>query len=606
MAPSPMGRSRGVTEKPVNFKNTWIKIIKYCKAYLPTIILSLVAVVIATVLQIVGPDKLKDMTNEISNGVPEIIAGAPVLNGAINLDVVVNIAISLVIIYSLSLVFNFIQNYVMASVTQKISKQMRTDFSEKINKLPLNYFDKTSHGEVLSRITNDVDTIGQTLNQSVPNLVSSVVLLFGSVFMMFYTNWILALVAISSSIIGFILMIVIMSKSQKQFTAQQVGLGEINAHVEEVYTNHNVVRIYNGSKTEIRKFEKINKNLYNSAWKSQFFSGLMMPLMGFIGNFGYVSVCVVGAVLVLGNGLSFGVIIAFMLYIRLFTQPLSQIAQALNGLQRTAAAGERVFEFLDEVEIIDESNKVAQLSNVKGKVDFEHVNFGYLPGKTIIHDFSAKIKAGQKVAIVGPTGAGKTTMINLLMRFYELNSGNIKLDDIDISQITRENVHEQFCMVLQDTWLFEGTIFENIIYSKKDTTREQVIAACKEVDLHHFIMTLPNGYDTILNDKASISEGQKQLITIVRAMIKNAPLLILDEATSNVDTRTEIQIQKAMDELMKGRTSFVIAHRLSTIKNADLILVMKNGDIIESGMHSELLELNGFYAELYNSQFETY
>ncbi len=602
MSSGPMG-NRNSVEKPTNFKETWIKIIKYCKSYMPVIILSFMAIIIATAFQIIGPDKIKDMTNEVGKGVPKIVDGQVIIE-SINLEVVVDIAILLVFFYATSFVLNFIQNIIMANVTQKISKQMRSDFSKKINKLPLSYFDKTSHGDILSKITNDVDTIGQTLNQSIPNLISSIVLFFGSLFMMFITSWILAIVAILSTIVGFVLMMVIMKNSQKYFVAQQTGLGDINAHIEEIYTNHNVVKVYNGSKEEIKEFKIINKKLYNSAWKSQFLSGLMMPIMGFIGNFGYVCVCVVGAALAMNGTISFGVIVAFMLYIRLFTQPLSQIAQALNSLQRTAAAGERVFEFLDEKELSNESNKKLSLANVSGKVDFDHVRFGYVEGKTIINDFSAQIKPGQKIAIVGPTGAGKTTIVNLLMRFYEIDSGNILMDGINTKDIPRENLHDQFCMVLQDTWLFEGTILDNIIYSKENVTKEQVLEASRAVGLHHFIMTLPDGYNTMLNDKASISEGQKQLITIARAMIKDSPLLILDEATSNVDTRTEIQIQEAMDKLMKGRTSFVIAHRLSTIKNADLILVMKNGDIIESGNHLDLLDKKGFYADLYNSQFE--
>jgi ATP-binding cassette subfamily B protein len=422
--------------------------------------------------------------------------------------------------------------------------------------------------------------------------------------MMFYNSWILALVAIGSSFIGFALMIIIMSKSQKYFKIQQQGLGNINGHIEEIYSGHNVVKAYNGERNAKKTFEDINGSLYNSGWKSQFMSGLMMPIMNFIGNFGYAAVCVVGAALVMKGTISFGVIVAFMIYIRLFTQPLSQLAQSMQQLQRTAAASERVFEFLDEEELDDESHKIKKLKNVKGDVEFKNVRFGYEKDKTIINDFSANVKAGQKIAIVGPTGAGKTTMVNLLMRFYEIDGGEIYIDGIPISRVTRENVHDQFCMVLQDTWLFEGTIKENIIYSKHGVTDKEVIDACKSVGIHHFIRTLPQGYDTVLNDKASLSVGQKQLVTIARAIIQNSPLLILDEATSSVDTRTEKLVQDAMDKLTQGRTSFVIAHRLSTIKNADLILVMKDGDIIESGNHKELLEKGGFYAELYNSQFE--
>jgi len=492
----------------------------------------------------------------------------------------------------------------MATMSAKISKNMRTDISAKINKIPLKYFDKTSYGDVISRVTNDVDTIGQTLNQSLDNLVRAITMFAGSITMMFITNWIMALTAIGTSLVGFAIMMVIMSKSQKHFKAQQQGLGDINGHIEEIYSGHNVVKVYNGGKNAAKTFEAINGTLYESGWKSQFMSGLMMPVMMFIGNIGYVAVCVVGAVLTMNGMIGFEVIVAFMLYIRLFTQPLSQLAQSMQQLQRTAAASERVFEFLDEEELTDESGKLQKMENVKGDVEFRNVRFGYDKDRTIIKDFSVKVKAGQKVAIVGPTGAGKTTMVNLLMRFYEIDSGDICIDGIPISQVTRENVHDQFCMVLQDTWLFEGTIKENIIYSKQGVTNEAVEIACKAVGLHHFIRSLPQGYDTVLNDRANLSVGQKQLVTIARAMIQNAPLLILDEATSSVDTRTERIVQVAMDKLTKGRTSFVIAHRLSTIKNADMILVMKDGDIIETGSHTELLKNGGLYADLYNSQFD--
>lgn len=600
MGPGPMG---GVAEKPKNFKETWGKLIAYCKNYMPAVVVALVLAAIGTVLQIVGPDKLKEITNEIMKGLPALVNGKQIL-GTIDLSAVKSIAFLLVAFYAGSTVLSFIQSYMMATITQKISKNMRTGISQKINRMPLKYFDKVSYGDVLSRVTNDVDTIGMTMNQSIGNLVTSITMFVGSAIMMFYNNWIMALTAIGSSIFGFVFMSIIMMKSQKYFVRQQNDLGAANGHVEEVYSGHNVVKAYNGGKEAKRIFENVNQNLFDSGWKSQFMSGMMMPFMAFIGNFGYVAVCVVGAALAMNGTISFGVIVAFMIYIRLFTQPLSQIAQAFQNLQRTAAASERVFEFFDEEELSDESQKAKRLENVKGDVEFRHVKFGYTPDKTIIHDFSAKIRAGQKVAIVGPTGAGKTTMVNLLMRFYELDSGEILLDGIPESQVRRENVHEQFGMVLQDTWLFEGTIKENIIYCKQGVTDGQVIAACKAVGLHHFIKTLPHGYDTPLNDKANLSQGQKQLVTIARAMIQNAPMLILDEATSSVDTRTELLIQEAMDKLTQGRTSFVIAHRLSTIKNADLILVMKDGDIIESGSHLELLAQGGFYADLYNSQFE--
>ena len=598
----PMG-GMGGGEKAKDFKGTWGKLIRYCKGYMTVILTALVIAALGTVLQIAGPDKLKDMTNEITKGLPAMINGAPVM-GAIDFNAVFNIGILLICFYGASGIFSFTENFIMATVTAKISKQMRTDISKKINNLPLKYFDKVSYGDVISRMTNDVDAIGQTLNQSLDNLVRSITMFAGSLVMMFYNSWILALVAIGSSFIGFALMIIIMSKSQKYFKIQQQGLGNINGHIEEIYSGHNVVKAYNGERNAKKTFEDINGSLYNSGWKSQFMSGLMMPIMNFIGNFGYAAVCVVGAALVMKGTISFGVIVAFMIYIRLFTQPLSQLAQSMQQLQRTAAASERVFEFLDEEELDDESHKIKKLKNVKGDVEFKNVRFGYEKDKTIINDFSANVKAGQKIAIVGPTGAGKTTMVNLLMRFYEIDGGEIYIDEIPISRVTRENVHDQFCMVLQDTWLFEGTIKENIIYSKHGVTDKEVIDACKSVGIHHFIRTLPHGYDTVLNDKASLSAGQKQLVTIARAIIQNSPLLILDEATSSVDTRTEKLVQDAMDKLTQGRTSFVIAHRLSTIKNADLILVMKDGDIIESGNHKELLEKGGFYAELYNSQFE--
>lgn len=595
---------RGPVEKPKNFKKTLSQLVKYSKSYISVVIIALILASIGTILQIIGPDRLKDMTNEIIKGLPALVNGQPVV-GSIDIKAISNIAWILVFFYASSAILNFTQGFIMATITQKITKSMRTDISQKINRLPLKYFDKSSHGDVLSRVTNDVDAIGQTLNQSVGTLVTAVTMFIGSLIMMFYNSWILALTAVASSLIGFIFMTFILKKSQKYFGLQQKSLGSINGHIEEIYSGHNIVKAYNGGKEAKRVFEEINDNLYNSAWKSQFLSGLMMPLMNFIGNFGYVAVCIVGATLVMNDIISFGVIVAFMIYIRLFMQPLSQIAQAANNMQRAIAAGERVFEFLDESELSDESQKVKALQNIKGEVEFKHVKFGYNPDKTIINDFSVKVKQGQKVAIVGPTGAGKTTIVNLLMRFYELDGGEILLDGTPISQVPRENVHEQFCMVLQDTWIFEGTIKENIIFSKQGVSDEQVINACKTVGLHHFIKTLPDSYNTVLNDKASLSEGQKQLITIARAMIQNAPLLILDEATSSVDTRTERIVQAAMDKLTVGRTSFVIAHRLSTIKNADMILVMKDGDIVESGNHNELLEKDGFYASLYNSQFET-
>ncbi len=602
MSHRPMGKG-GANQKARDFKGTWGKLIAYIRVYLPYIIAALILAAIGSALQIIGPDRIKLMTNEISKGLPALVDGVPVLN-AIDLDAVSAIAIGLVLFYSFSALFSFVENFIMATVTAKISHKMREDISSKINRLPLSYFDRTSYGDVLSRINNDVDSIGRTLNNSLDNLVKAVTMFVGSLIMMFYNSWILALVAIGSTFIGFILMIFIMSKSQKYFSEQQAGLGDINGHIEEVYSGHLVVKAYNAEESAKEVFKSINESLYDSSWKSQFLSGLMMPIMSFIGNFGYVAVSIVGATLLMKGQLSFGVIVAFMMYIRLFTQPLSQMAQSMQQLQTTAAASERVFEFLNEKELEDESHKTETIGVAKGMVTFENVHFSYEPGKPIIHNFSTHVKPGQKIAIVGPTGAGKTTLVNLLMRFYEIDSGEIYIDGINIADVTREDVHNQFCMVLQDTWLFEGTVAENIVYSKENVSREQVISASKAVGLHHFIQTLPEGYDTVLSDADSLSAGQKQLVTIARAIIQDAPLLILDEATSSVDTRTERLVQAAMDRLTEGRTSFVIAHRLSTIKDADMILVMRNGDIVESGDHESLLSQNGFYTDLYNSQFE--
>ncbi|MCL1835292.1 MAG: ABC transporter ATP-binding protein/permease [Oscillospiraceae bacterium] len=593
----------GADEKAKDFKASWGKLLNYCRDYLPVIIVALAIAAMGTTLQFLGPDRIKDMTNEIAKGLPAVLNGVPVL-GSIDFNAVTGVAILLVCFYVGSALLNFVCNFLMATITARIAKSMRTDISRKINKMPLKYFDRSSHGDVISRVTNDVDAIGQTLNQSLDGLVRAITMFVGSIIMMFYTNWIMAVTAIGSSLFGFAFMAFILSKSRKHFTAQQQGLGDINGHIEEIYSGHNVVKVYNGSRAAKKTFEGINTKLYESGWKSQFLTGLMMPIMQFVGNFGYVAVCVVGAVLAINKTITFGVIMAFIMYVRFFTQPLSQLAQAMQQLQRTAAASERVFEFFDEEELDDESGKAQKLESISGDVEFRNVHFGYDKDKTIINDFSAKVGAGQKVAIVGPTGAGKTTMVNLLMRFYDVDSGEILIDGVPTSSVTRENVHEQFCMVLQDTWLFEGTIKENIIYSKAGVSDEEVAAACRAVGIHHFIRALPDGYGTVLNDKVSLSEGQKQLLTIARAMIQNAPLLILDEATSSVDTRTESIVQEAMDKLTQGRTSFVIAHRLSTIKNADTILVMRDGDIVENGTHTELLAAGGFYAELYNSQFE--
>ncbi|KZE72020.1 ABC transporter [Paenibacillus jamilae] len=594
----PMGsgptEGMGTGKKANDFRKNIRQLLSYIKAYAPMIILSMVLALAGSVFNVIGPDKLSDIANLIQEG---IVTG-------IDINAIEKIVLVLVVLYGLGLIFNYFQGFITVTVSQRLTKKIRTELSQKINHMPLKYFDATSYGNVLSRVTNDVDTIGQTLNNSLGTLVSALATFVGALIMMLYTNWIMTITGIIATVIGFSLMTVIMKHSQKYFVAQQAELGQINGHIEETYAGHNVVKVYNGERAAKEVFHDINGRLYTNAWKSQFMSGLMMPVMMFIGNFGYVAVCIVGALLVNQHVITIGTIVAFMVYIRLFTQPLSQLAQAATNLQSAAAASERVFEFLGEEELADESDKTVRLDNAKGDVVFEHVRFGYNEDHMIIKDFSMKAKAGQKIAIVGPTGAGKTTLVNLLMRFYELNGGEIYIDGTPISQLTRENVHKLFCMVLQDTWLFEGTIRENIVFSQEHVTDEQIEAACRAVGLHSFLKTLPQGYDTVLDDKANLSAGQKQLITIARAMIKDAPMLILDEATSSVDTRTELLIQQAMDRLTVGKTSFVIAHRLSTIKNAGLILVMKDGNIIETGNHEELLSKGGFYADLYNSQFE--
>ena len=523
----------------------------------------------------------------------------------IDMERILQIGLLLVTFYLLSYILSTTQGFLMATVTQRVSKQMRSDISRKINRLPMWFYNRTTTGDVLSRVTNDVDTIGQSLNQSIGTLVSAVVLFLGSLIMMLVTNVWMTVTAVLASVLGFSIMLAITSRSQKYFIRQQQHLGDLNGHIEEIYAGHTVVKAYNGEAEAEQTFDQMNQKLCESNFKAQCLSGMMMPVMNFIGNLGYVAVCVVGGAMALNGKITFGVIVAFMMYVRYFTQPLSQIAQAVQSLQSAGAAGERVFEFLEAEEMEDETGKIEQLSNVKGEVTFEHVKFGYEDSDaTIIHDFSAVAKPGQKVAIVGPTGAGKTTMVNLLMRFHEIQGGKICIDGTPTNTMKREAVHAQFCMVLQDTWLFEGTVRENLIYCEKGIREEKMRAACKAVGLDHFIRTLPNGYDTVLDDQVNLSQGQKQQLTIARAMIADKPMLILDEATSSIDTRTERQIQTAMDQLMEGRTSFVIAHRLSTIKNADLILVLKDGDIIESGTHEELIAKNGFYADLYNSQFE--
>ena len=573
----------------------------YIRGFQLPFLLAVIGAIVSATITVIGPDKLKEITNTITKGLTPTATG---MIPGINLDKVGKIALTLAILYVISAVVGYIQSFTVATIVQRFSQRLRKAIQTKINKVPLSYFDSHSQGDTLSRVTNDVDLLGQSLNQSLGTLVTSTMLLIGSIFMMFHSNVSMALTAIGSVLIGFVLVMVIMGSSQPLFKRQQNNLAAINGYVEEIYSGHNVVTSYNAAGETSETFKKLNTNLYKSMWQSQFLSGIMMPLMIFVGNFGYVMVCVVGAVKVINGDITMGDIVAFMTYVRIFSQPLSQIAQAFTQMQSATAAMSRVFEFLEEEEMEDESHKERQLSDVKGEVTFDNVFFGYSKDKTIIHDFSAVAKPGQKVAIVGPTGAGKTTIVNLLMKFYEIDKGQIAIEGVDTRLMSREEVHDQFSMVLQDTWLFEGTIKENLIYNQENITDEQVVAAAKAVGVHHFIMTLPDGYDTYLDDSVTLSIGQKQLLTIARALLKDAPLLILDEATSSVDTRTEELIQKAMDKLMEGRTSFVIAHRLSTIKNADLILVMKDGNIIEQGSHDELMTEGGFYADLYNSQFE--
>jgi ATP-binding cassette subfamily B protein len=576
-------------------QNTWSKLLRYCRKYVPVIVIALICAAAGTVITLFGPDKLSEITDKITAG---LVSG-------IDMDGITTIGITLVVIYSIGALLSLSQGLIMSNITQKVSKKLRTDLAHKMNKLPISYYNKSATGDILSRVTNDVDTIGQALNQSIGTVVTAVAMFIGSIIMMLRTNVIMTITAVVATIIGFGLMAIIMKKSQKYFASQQEYLGKINGHVEEVYTGHNVVKAYNGEAQMRSTFQTLNKGLKDSAFKAQFLSGLMPPLMGFIGNLGFVAVCVVGAVLAMKGTISFGVIVAFIMYVRYFTQPLSQIAQAAQNLQSASAAGGRVFEFLEAEEMEDESMKQRTLATAEGKVRFDQVQFAYENSENlIIKNFSTDVKPGQKVAIVGPTGAGKTTLVNLLIRFNELTGGEIYIDDTPISSLTRENIHDLFCMVLQDTWLFEGTIKENLIYNQQNISDDKIEEACKAVGLHRFIQTLSGGYNTVLNDKVNLSAGQKQQLTIARAMLKDAPMLILDEATSSVDTRTELLIQQAMDKLMEGRTSFVIAHRLSTIKNADVILVLKDGDILESGSHAELLAQNGFYAELYNSQFE--
>ncbi len=646
----PRGRN---FEKSKDFKGSMKRLLGNLRPWKVFLTIALTLAMISAILALIAPNKLSDLTDEITKGLTpnmnektiqeiltdenisvedkmafqqflqnsekeesELLAEMDALPDAVydkikptmNIDKIKSVAILLAFFYIISAIFGYIQSFILTGISNKFAKNLRTQISDKINTLPLKYFDQHETGDVLSRITNDVDTIAQHLNQSLSVLVTSITLFIGSIIMMFITNWIMAVTAIIASSLGFACMGFILGKSQKYFIQRQIELGNLNGHIEEIYSGHNVVKAYNGEKKASEEFDALNDKLFNCNRKSQFLSGLMQPIMGFVGNFGYVAVCVVGALLTMNNVISFGVIVAFMIYVRLFTNPLSQIAQAFTFLQSTAAASERVFELLDETEMQDERELKKHLSReeVKGEIEFKHVKFGYDENKIIIKDFNAKVKPGEKIAIVGPTGAGKTTMVNLLMKFYDIDSGDILIDGVSMKQLTRENIHDLFVMVLQDTWLFEGTIRDNLKFNKEGLNDEQIMAACKTVGIDHFIRTLSGGLNAKIGDNDSISQGQKQLMTIARGMLEDAPFLILDEATSNVDTRTEELVQKAMDKLTQGRTSFIIAHRLSTIKNADLILVMKKGNIVEQGNHEELLALNGFYAELYNSQFEKF
>ncbi len=601
------GMGSGAGEKAKDFKSAVKRLLKELGKFKILIVIALVLAVAGAVLSISAPNRLSKLTDEIQAGIVPKVENGQMIMPEMDMEAIKSIALSLVILYACSAICTFIQSICMTEVANNFARSLRTRISVKINKLPLSYFDRHQSGDTLSRVTNDVDTIAQTMNQSLGSLVSNITLFLGSIIMMFYTNWIMALTAIVSSLLGFMGMFAVLSKSQKYFVAKQEELGNLNGHIEEVYSGLNVVKAYNGKKESDQKFDEYNQKVCEANRKSQFLSGIMQPIMNFIGNFGYVAVCIVGALLTMNNIISFGVIIAFITYVRLFTNPLSQIAQSMTSLQSTAAASERVFEFLDEKEMSDQSNITKSLdkNNVKGKIEFDNVVFQYDNNdKPTIKNFTATAEPGQKIAIVGPTGAGKTTMVNLLMKFYDINSGDIRIDGVSTKELSRENIHSLFTMVLQDTWLFEGTVKENIIYNQENVSDEKVKEVCKEVGLDHFIRTLPKGYDSYLSENDSVSAGQRQLLTIARGMIQDSPFLILDEATSNVDTRTEELVQVAMDKLTEGRTSFIIAHRLSTIKNADLILVMKDGNIVEQGNHEQLMAKNGAYAELYNSQFE--
>lgn len=599
----PMGGPiAGGFEKPKDFKGTFSKLLNYLSPYKFRLIIVLIFAIGSTAFSIAGPKILGKATTKIYEGLISKISGVD--GGGIDFEYILNIVLLLVGLYIISSLFSYIQGFIVSGVAQKVSYKLRKEISEKVNRLPLKYFDSVSHGDVLSRVTNDVDTVSQTLNQSMSQIITSAITLIGVLIMMISISWQMTIAAVLILPLSMVLIMAVVNKSQKYFKAQQNSLGKVNGHIEEIYGGHNIMKAFNGEEEAVEKFRKINGELYNSAWKSQFLSGMMMPIMNFIGNLGYVAVSMLGGWYAVRKVIEVGDILSFIQYIRSFNQPIRQVAQISNILQSTAAAAERVFEFLEEDEEVEETKTPVKLDNLEGRVTFENVKFGYNDDKIIIKDFSANIEPGQKVAIVGPTGAGKTTIVKLLMRFYDLKEGRILIDGHDIRDFTRRDLRDSFGMVLQDTWLFSGSIMENIRYGRLDATDEEVIEAAKAAHADRFIRTLPAGYNMIINEEASnISQGQKQLLTIARAILADPKILILDEATSSVDTRTEILIQKAMENLMKGRTSFIIAHRLSTIRDADIILVMKDGDIVEQGTHEELLRKNGFYAELYNSQF---
>ena len=603
MGRGPMGHGHGAAmgEKANDFSGTMKQLMKYMSKYKIAIIAVLLFAIGSTVFSIVGPKILGKATTKIFEGLMAKVSGT----GGIDFGAIEKILLILVCLYLVSALFSFVQGYIMSGISQKISYEMRNQISEKINRMPMKYFDTKTHGEILSRITNDIDTLGMSLNQSLTQLITSVTTMVGILIMMLSISWLMTLAALVIIPLSLFAVRKVVGRSQKYFKKQQRFLGHVNGLVEENYGGHQIVRVFNKEEEVTEQFNKLNDELYDSAWKSQFLSGMMQPLMAFIGNLGYVMVSILGGWLAIRKTIEVGDIQSFIQYVRNFTQPINQLAQVANQLQSTAAAAERVFEFLDEEEEDQTVINPADVNDIKGNIEFEHVNFGYKENKTIIHDFSVNVKKGQKIAIVGPTGAGKTTIVKLLMRFYDVNSGSIKIDGHDIRNFNRSELREAFGMVLQDTWLFNGTIKENIRYGKLDATDEEVVEAAKSANVHHFIKTLNDGYNMVLDEEASnVSQGQKQLLTIARAILADPKILILDEATSSVDTRTELLIQKAMDNLMEGRTSFIIAHRLSTIKDADMILVMNEGDIVEQGSHEELLEKGGFYAKLYNSQFE--